>query len=69
MRLSTFPYDVAIGGLDAQADVLSRDAARAAQDAEALIRLVRIGDPSWRAPTSRTPSWEPTTWRRSAAGC
>lgn len=51
MRLLTFPEDVAIGGLEAQADRLANDAAIAAAEAEALVRSLLRGDRAWRAET------------------
>lgn len=66
MRILSLPDDVMIGGLDAQAERLSLDAALAAEAAEALVRSVRSGDSTWR---QRTPAREEeTTWLRSATG-
>ncbi len=48
MRLLTFPEDVSIGGLEAQADRLADDAARAAAEAEALVLSILRGDRQWR---------------------
>ncbi len=47
MRLLSFPEDVAIGGLEAQADRLANDAATAAAEAEALVRSLLRGDRMW----------------------
>jgi len=56
MRLLSFPEDVAIGGLEAQADRLANDAALAAAEAEALVRSLLRGDRAWRESRPAAPT-------------
>ena len=53
MQLFTFPDDVAIGGLEAQADRLADEAALATEQAEALILSILRGDRRWREEAPR----------------
>ncbi|AKU92165.1 hypothetical protein [Vulgatibacter incomptus] len=68
MRLLSIPDDVAIGGIDAQALRLAEDAARAADEAEALVRSLFRGDSSWRSLPLTRIAEEVRPWPRSATG-
>lgn len=69
MRVLSFPDEVAIGGLDTQAEHLALESERATLAAEALVRSLLRGDSHWRRPIPKGPAGgekEPT-WP-SAAG-
>jgi len=59
MRVLTFPDDVAIGGLEAQAERLADDAALAAAEAEALVLSLLRGDRLWRERRPVAPQPQP----------